>query len=151
MHLINSDFLNIVELCDSYVTLQRQLEKVLSSGRFQLTQGRKYDSMPSSPSSFNRVFESSVSVDVNADTADFELFVGKPDVAPLLLMNPLPTPALKSAANTFSRSLQDIILIANTARRIRAALEALDSKESAEDDVPGVGYVDEAVTLHENM
>lgn len=112
--LNNEEFLEVASLCQSYVNLQEKLAYKLAKGTFSLATDRKYNKIPLS---INRVMDAGINLDCTEQ--GFELFHSKVEFDPLLLLNALPSPALKSAKTAFVSSITDIIELANIAMKLQ--------------------------------
>lgn len=121
-NLTNGELLDLLDDLEAYLKLQTQLSEKLSRGRFGIVTARKYQVVPME---LNRVEEASLRVECQGSPSAFHQVVSDSGTGdePLLLLCPLPPPALKKTKQIFTEVIDDVLELASIVLRLQRSIQ----------------------------
>ena len=127
-NLTNGEILDLLEDVESYLRLNTQLSEKLARGRFSLVTSRKYQVVPMA---LNRVEEACLRVDWDDSSRSFRSVTTlcSSDSDPMLLLSPLPSPALRKSKEVFSDLFRDVLSLSSLVVRLQGAITRSDAPE----------------------
>jgi hypothetical protein len=122
-NLDNEELMNILEDCDTYVNLQAELGKTLSSAFFMQTKARKSgNTRMNLAENMREDFDAVYRVDASSD-GEFAEWKTKPKVDPILYISAMPNRDLKHSQESFKKALSTAITLASKINKLKPRLE----------------------------
>ncbi len=117
----DEDLLTLLSDCNSYTTLQHELESSLRSGHLFLIKARKNTRHIDSIDCREEI-KANCGVDISLE-GEYSEWREKPKVDPIILITPLPPPDLKYSQKSFQKALTITMMLASKSNQIQKILK----------------------------
>lgn len=121
--LENDELLNVLEECDSYVKLQEEFGKLLSSAFFMQTKAKKSGtSRMNLAENMREDFDAVYRVDSSSE-GEFAEWKTKPKVDPIMYISAMPNRDLKNSQEKFMKAMSMAVILASKINKLKSHTE----------------------------